>query len=114
MAPNHIEGLCAVLSGLAHSLTMQCLIEGTRGAMVAVKMFEALQLNQADNKIINNLPMEAQMMERLSNHPSIIKFVSTITQGTPVLQLPSFLCEYCCAETQTTYAGDEGEICTGD
>lgn len=96
-----------MLSGLARSLTVRCLIEG-RGAMVAVKMFEALRLDQADDKIINELRMEAQMMERLSNHPSIVKFVGAITQGTPVLRLPSFLCENCCAETQTTYAGDEG------
>jgi beta-galactosidase/beta-glucuronidase len=47
-------------------------------------MFEALRLDQADDKVINELRMEAQMMERLSNHPSIVKFVGAITQGTPV------------------------------
>lgn len=53
-----------------------------RGAVVAVKMFEALRLDKADDKVINELRMEAQMMERLSNHPNIVKFVGAITQGT--------------------------------
>lgn len=52
-----------------------------RGAEVAVKMFEALRLDKADDKVINELRMEAQMMERLSNHPNIVKFVGAITKG---------------------------------
>ena len=52
-----------------------------RGAVVAVKMFEALRLDQADDKVLNELRMEAQMMERLSNHPNIVKFVGAITRG---------------------------------
>jgi hypothetical protein len=49
--------------------------------VVAVKMFEALRLDQADDKVLNELRMEAQMMERLSNHPNIVKFVGAITRG---------------------------------
>jgi hypothetical protein len=49
--------------------------------MVAVKLFEALRLDQADERVLNELRMEAQMMERLSNHPNIVKFVGAITQG---------------------------------
>lgn len=44
-------------------------------------MFEALKLDQADDKVINELRAEAQMMEKLSNHPNIVKFVGAITQG---------------------------------
>lgn len=60
------------------------------GAVVAVKMFDALKLNQADEKILNELRSEAQMMERLSNHPNIVKFVGAITKGShppPRLQI---------------------------
>jgi hypothetical protein len=49
--------------------------------VVAVKMFEGLRLDQADDKVINELRMEAQMMDRLSNHPNIVKFVGAITRG---------------------------------
>jgi serine/threonine protein kinase len=49
--------------------------------VVAVKLFEALRLDQADEKVLNELRMEAQMMERLSNHPNIVKFVGAITRG---------------------------------
>ncbi|ELR22090.1 protein kinase domain containing protein [Acanthamoeba castellanii str. Neff] len=52
-----------------------------RGAVVAVKLFEALRLDQADQKVLHELRSEAQMMERLSNHPSIVKFVGAITKG---------------------------------
>lgn len=48
---------------------------------MAVKMFEALRLDQADEKVLNELRTEAQMMERLSNHPGIVKFVGAITRG---------------------------------
>jgi hypothetical protein len=52
--------------------------------VVAVKMFEALKLDQADEKVINELRMEAQLLERLSNHPNIVKFVGAITKGIPI------------------------------
>jgi hypothetical protein len=52
--------------------------------VVAVKMFEALRLDQADEKVLGELRMEAQMMERLSNHPNIVKFVGAITKGLPI------------------------------
>lgn len=57
------------------------------GAVVAVKMFDALKLNQADEKILRELRAEAEMMERLSNHPNIVKFVGAITKGTTCLYL---------------------------
>jgi hypothetical protein len=49
--------------------------------VVAVKLFEALRLDQADQKVLHELRSEAQMMERLSNHPNIVKFVGAITKG---------------------------------
>ncbi len=48
---------------------------------MAVKLFEALRLDQADQKVLHELRSEAQMMERLSNHPNIVKFVGAITKG---------------------------------
>jgi hypothetical protein len=50
--------------------------------VVAVKMFEGVRLEQADNRLLRELRSEAQMMEVLSNHPNIVKFVGAITQGT--------------------------------
>jgi hypothetical protein len=58
--------------------------------VVAVKMFEALRLDQADEKVLNELRTEAQMMERLSNHPGIVKFVGAITKGWLISAQPQF------------------------
>lgn len=44
-------------------------------------MFEGVKLEQADKKLLNELRTEAQMMETLSNHPNIVKFVGAITKG---------------------------------
>jgi len=52
-----------------------------RGALVAVKMFEALKLNEADEKMLDELRAEADMLEKLSNHPNILKFVGATTKG---------------------------------
>lgn len=48
---------------------------------MAVKMFETLRLSSTDELVMNELRSEAQMMERLSNHPNIVKFVGAITSG---------------------------------
>jgi hypothetical protein len=53
-----------------------------RGAPVAVKMFESMQLSQVQDQTMHELRKEAQMMEKLSNHPHIVKFVGAITKGT--------------------------------
>jgi serine/threonine protein kinase len=49
---------------------------------VAVKMFESMQLSQVQDQTMHELRKEAQMMEKLSNHPHIVKFVGAITKGT--------------------------------
>lgn len=50
-----------------------------------MKMFDALKLNQADEKLLNELRLEAQMMEKLSNHPNIVKFVGAVTKGNALI-----------------------------
>lgn len=76
-----------------------------RGAVVAVKMFEALRLDKADDKVLNELRLEAQMMERLSNHPNIVKFVGAITQG-----LLLCIVKMCSRHSSCSYPiGSEGE-----
>lgn len=52
-----------------------------RGAVVAVKIFEGVQLDEAEEHTLNELRQEAEMLEKLSNHPNIVKFVGAITQG---------------------------------
>jgi hypothetical protein len=46
-------------------------------------MFENAKLEELDERVIKELQMEAEMMERLSNHPNIVKFVGAVTQGSP-------------------------------
>lgn len=48
---------------------------------MAVKVFEGVQLDQADPRLIRELRTEAQMMENLSHHPNIVKFIGAVTQG---------------------------------
>jgi hypothetical protein len=50
--------------------------------VVAVKMFEGVRLDEAEEHTIRELRKEAEMLENLSNHPCIVKFVGAITQGT--------------------------------
>jgi hypothetical protein len=50
--------------------------------VVAVKMFEGVRLDEAEEHTIRELRKEAEMLEKLSNHPCIVKFVGAITQGT--------------------------------
>ena len=80
-------------------------------------MFEALRLDQADEKVLNELRTEAQMMERLSNHPGIVKFVGAITKGWLISAQPQFflpstlLGGFCCLTTPTwlcARTGDDG------
>lgn len=76
---------------------------------MAVKMFEALRLDQADEKVLNELRTEAQMMERLSNHPGIVKFVGAITRGWLISAQPQFFLSstplggFCCLTTPTWF-----------
>ncbi len=49
---------------------------------MAVKTFDGVQLDEADEKVVHELRMEAHMMQKLSNHPNIVHFVGAITKGT--------------------------------
>lgn len=44
-------------------------------------MFEGVRLDQADSHLLKELRTEAEMMEKLSNHPNIVKFMGAITRG---------------------------------
>lgn len=46
-------------------------------------MFEEVKLGELNESLLKELRMEAEMMERLSNHPNIVKFVGAVTQGQP-------------------------------
>jgi hypothetical protein len=48
---------------------------------VAVKMFDGVRLDEAEEHTLRELRKEAEMLEKLSNHPCIVKFVGAITQG---------------------------------
>jgi serine/threonine protein kinase len=67
-----------------------------RGAAVAVKMFEGVRLDEADEKTLRELRKEAEMMEKLSNHPNIVKFVGAITQASGGASTFALVTEYCC------------------
>jgi serine/threonine protein kinase len=41
-----------------------------------------VRLDEAEEHTIRELRKEAEMLEKLSNHPCIVKFVGAITQGT--------------------------------
>ncbi|KAL6072594.1 mitogen-activated protein kinase kinase kinase 9, variant 2 [Balamuthia mandrillaris] len=51
-----------------------------RGAEVAIKMFNDFDLDSADEKTILEIKEEAQMMERLSKHPNVVKFIGVVMQ----------------------------------
>lgn len=45
-------------------------------------MFETVKLEQMEDRMLRELRTEAEMMERVSNHPNIVKFVGAVTKGT--------------------------------
>ncbi len=51
------------------------------GATVAVKTFDQVRLDEAEEKVLRELRMEAYMMQQLSNHPNIVHFVGAVTKG---------------------------------
>ncbi|KAL6078981.1 Ephrin type-A receptor 6 [Balamuthia mandrillaris] len=51
-----------------------------RGAPVAVKTFDHFKLQEADQATIMEIREEAQMMQKLSNHPNVVKFVGAVIQ----------------------------------
>jgi hypothetical protein len=57
-----------------------------RGAPVAVKIFEQVELDQVDNSTLHTLRREAEMLEKLSNHPCVVSFVGAVTKGDVAIQ----------------------------
>ncbi len=51
------------------------------GAPVAVKTFDQVKLDEAEEKVLRELRMEAYMMQQLSNHPNIVHFVGAVTKA---------------------------------
>jgi serine/threonine protein kinase len=51
-----------------------------RGAPVAIKTFENIDLNQVDEKLLDEIRQEAELMEKLGNHPNVVGFVGAITK----------------------------------
>eukprot|EP01087_Luapelamoeba_hula_P023239 TRINITY_DN8505_c0_g2_i2.p1 TRINITY_DN8505_c0_g2~~TRINITY_DN8505_c0_g2_i2.p1 ORF type:complete len:618 (-),score=45.44 TRINITY_DN8505_c0_g2_i2:295-2148(-) len=51
-----------------------------RGAEVAIKTFDQIDLAQADESLLNEIKREAGMMQKLGNHPNIIGFIGAVTE----------------------------------
>ncbi len=53
------------------------------GATVAIKIFDDVRLDEAEENTLLELRKEAHLMEKLSNHPNIVHFVGAVTKGSP-------------------------------
>lgn len=66
-----------------------------RGGPVAVKVFDTVKLSEANDDVIDEIRKEAEMMEKLGNHPSVISFVGAITRPSEHFNGVALVTEYC-------------------
>ncbi|KAL6069929.1 Tyrosine-protein kinase receptor [Balamuthia mandrillaris] len=65
-----------------------------RGAPVAVKVFNNIRPEAMDESLIIDIKEEAQMMQKLSHHPNVVKFIGAVMKADSQLKF-ALVSEYC-------------------